>query len=238
MGILLVSLGIGVVVGVLAGLLVGPVGGVVPGVIATVAAYFLLGRRMQGQLQGAMAAVQREIQGRRLDAAIRLLEEVKGKIGFWQFFAKSSIDGQIGALYFLQDKNEEAKPYLENAFIRMWEPQGMLAVIHAKKKDYDAVDRVLERAAKYNPKQGLLWSLWAYIHFKAGNREKAITILGRGKDALGDKDPHLAANLLALQNNKKMKMKGYGEPWYTFKLEQHPMLRQAQRGPQMRFARR
>lgn len=238
MGILLVSLGIGVVVGGLVGLALGWVGGVIPGVIAAVAAYFLIGRRMQAQLQGAMVAVQKEIQARRIDSAVRLLEGVKQKIGFWQFFAKSSIDGQIGALLFIQDKNEEAKPYLENAFIRTWEPHGMLAVIHAKKKDYAAVDRVLERASKYNPKQGLLWSLWAYIHFKAGNREKAISILSRGKDALGEKDPHIVANLLALQNNKKMKMKGYGEAWYTFKLEQHPMLRQVQRGPQVRFARR
>lgn len=238
MGILLVSLGIGVLVGTVAGLLVGVIGGVVPGVIAAVASYLLLGRRVQRQLQDAMGQVQKEIQRRQLDAAVRMLEAVKQKVGFWQFFAKSSIDGQIGALYFLQDKNDEAKPYLENAFIRMWEPQGMLAVIHAKKKDYDAVDRVLERAAKYNPKQGLLWSLWAYIHFKAGHKDKAIAILGRGKDALGEKDPHIVSNLLALQNNKKMKMKGYGEPWYTFKLEQHPMLRQVQRGPQMRFARR
>lgn len=238
MGILLVSLSIGALVAAASGLVVGWVGGIIPGVIAMVAAYFLLGRRVQSQLQAGMMAVQKEIQRRQVDAAIRMLEAMKQKFGFWQFFAKSSIDGQIGAIQFLQGRQDEAKPHLENAFVRMWEPQGMLAVVHAKKKDYDAVDKVLERASKYNPKQGLLWNLWAFIHWKAGHKEKAITVLSRGKDALGDKDPILAANLLALQNNKKMKMKGYGEPWYQFQLEQHPMLRQAQRGGNVRFARR
>lgn len=238
MGILLVSLAIGVVVAVASGFFVGWIGGIIPGVIAMVAAYFLLGRRVQAQLQAGMMAVQKEIQRRQIDAAVRMLEAMKKKLGFWQFFATSSIDGQIGAIQFLQGKQDEAKPYLENAFVRMWEPQGMLAAIHAKKKDYDAVDRVLERAAKYNPKQGLLWSLWAFIHWKAGHKDKAIEILSRGKDALGEKDPHIVSNLLAVQNNKKMKMKGYGEPWYQFQLEQHPMLRQAQRGGNVRFARR
>ncbi len=238
MGILLVSLGIGLVIGLASGLVVGWVGGIIPGVIAMVASYFLLGRRVQAQLQAGMLAVQKEIQRRQIDAAVRMMEALKRKFGFWQFFARSSIDGQIGAIQFLQGKQDEAKPYLENAFVRAWEPQAMLAVIHSKKKDFDAVDRVLERAAKYNPKQGLLWSLWAFIHWKAGHNQKAIAILGRGKDALGDKDAHIVANLLALQNNKKMKMKGYGEPWYQFQLEQHPLLRQQQRGGGVRFARR
>ena len=215
MGILLVALAAGLVVGVLSGLLVGPVAGILPALVVTGLAYFLLGRRVAAQLLAAMAAVQREIQARRVDAAVELLEGMKQKYGRLQFFASSSIDGQIGAILFMQGKGEKAKAHLENAFVRMWEPQGMLAALHAKKKDYAAVDRVMERAAKYNPKQGLLWSLWAYLHNKAGHRDKAIVILSRGREALGDKDPHLSQNLLALQNNKKLKMKGYGEGWYS-----------------------
>jgi hypothetical protein len=127
----------------------------------------------------------------------------------------------------------------------MWDSKLMLACllsgeVGAKKKNGDmkAVDELLERVTKYSPKQGLLYSTWAWLHWKAGQRDKAIEILARGKDVLGESDPHLTANLLALQNDKKMKMKGYGEVWYTFQLEQHPMVMQQQRGGNVRFARR
>ena len=76
----------------------------------------------------------------------------------------------------------------------------------------------------------------AYEHVR--DRDKAIAVLARGKEALGGKDETLNENLLALQNNKKMKMKKYGEAWYQFHLEQHPAMRQAQRGGNVRFARR
>lgn len=237
MGILLISLAAGTLVGVSAGLLVGAVGGIIPGVIVAVALYLVLGRRVGGQLQAAMMEVQKDIQRQNIDGAIARLEAAKKRFGKMQFFAEASIDGQIGAILFMRGEMNKARPYLENSFARMWEPQGMLAVVHAKKKEYDKVDAALEKAAKYNPKVGLLWSLWAYIHWKAGHKDRAIALLARGKDMLGDKDELIQQNLLALQNGKKMKMKAYGEPWYSFQLEKHPMLKQAQRGG-VKFARR
>ena len=72
---------------------------------------------------------------------------------------------------------------------------------------------------------------------RAGGTRGTVEILARGKQTLGEADPHLSANLLALQNDKKLKMKGYGDTWYAFHLEQHPMVMQAQRG-NVRFAKR
>lgn len=238
MGFLLVSVGFGVLVALVTGFVMTPTAAILPFLAATGVSYFLLGRRAQRELTTGMAEVQKEIQRRQIDGAVRQLETLKRRFARWQFFAASSIDGQIGAILFMQGKPDAARPHLENAFVRMWEPQGMLAVIHAKKKDYEAVDKVLERAARYNGKQGLLWSLWAFLHWKAGHQERAINILSRGQQALGDKDPHISSNLLSLQNDKKMKMKGYGEPWYQFQLEQHPLLKQAQRGGNVRFSKR
>lgn len=238
MGILVVSLALGALVGVAVGLAFGPVGGVLPGLAVFVLAYFFLSKRIRRTIEQSMLAVQKEIQRGHVDAAVRMLEALKAKVGPWQLFARSSFDGQIGTLYFLRKDFEKARPYLDNAFVRLWNAQVMRAVLAAKKKDYEAVDRILERAAKYSPKQGLLWSTWAYLHWKAGHRDKAIQILARGKEHLGEKDPVLADNLLALQNNKKMKMKRYGDAWYQFHLEEHPRLRQVQRGGHVRFARR
>ena len=71
-----------------------------------------------------------------------------------------------------------------------------------------------------------------------GDTKRALAILSRGKEKLGDSDERLSANLLALQNDKKMKMKGYGEQWYALHLEEHPALVEQRRGGQVRFARR
>jgi len=237
--ILIVALAVGAVVGGISGYWLGVVGGILPGLAAAAAAYFLLGRAISKQLEQGMLVVQREIQKgpANVQRAIDLLEGMKQRFGKLQFFASSSIDGQIGTLYFMQSKFKEARPYLERAFVRLWHAKVMLAVLQYKKKDYAGMDETLERTAKYAPKQGLLWSTWAYMHWKAGNRDKAISILARGKEALGDSDALIASNLLALQNGNKMKMKGYGDAWYQFQLEQHPAVLKAQRG-NMRFARR
>ena len=99
------------------------------------------------------------------------------------------------------------------------------------------MDSTFESASKRAGKQGLLWGLWAYLHWKSGNADKAIEILNRGKKELGDKDEKLNTNLLNLQNGKKMVMKGYGEPWYQFQLEMPPVMLK-QRGGHVKFQRR
>lgn len=185
-----------------------------------------------GQVQAAMQRGPSYI-----PQVVTMLEQLKKKYGRLQFFAGASLDGQIGSILFMQEKFDQARPYLERSFVRLWNTKVMLAVLKFKKKDYEAMDAVMERAAKYSPKQGLLWSTWAFMHQKAGNRDKAIDVLNRGKAQLQDKDPLLSENLLALQNGKKMKMKAYGDAWYQFHLEKHPMLKKAQRG-NVRFQRR
>lgn len=238
MGVLLISLAAGAVVGLALGLSFGAVAGLLPGLAVFVVLYFLLARKVAKALEQGMLAVQKEIQRGQIDAGVRMLEALKHKVGKMQFFSRATLDGQIGSIYFMRKDFERAKPYLEKSFVRLWNAQVMLAVLYAKKKDFEAVDRVLERTAKYSPKQGLLWSTWAWLHWKAGHRERAVQILARGKDALDGKDEILNDNLLALQNDKKMKMKRYGEAWYQFHLEEHPVLRQAQRGGRVRYARR
>ena len=109
----------------------------------------------------------------------------------------------------------------------------MLAVLACKKKDYAKMDKIFETAARYSPRQGLLWSVWAYCHWKAGHTSKAIDILVSGQKKLGNSDSHLIANLNNLQNNKKMKMNGYGQEWYQFHLEPLPQQQQ-----QVRYVRR
>jgi len=237
--VLLVALAVGAVVGVGAGLAFGVVGGVLPGLAAVAVVYVLLMRRVNAELRLAMAGVQQAMQRQNVEEAIAKLEAIRARFAPRAFFLSGQGDAQIGALHFIKKDHEKARPYLERAFIRVWEAKMMLAVLMSKKKDsLPAVDALLEKVARYSPKQGLLWSTWAYLHWKAGDVDGAIKLLGRGKEAVGEADQVLAANLLALQNGKKLKMKGYGDPWYQFQLEQHPMIMQQQRGGNARFARR
>ena len=98
----------------------------------------------------------------------------------------------------------------------------MLAVAYYKgKKDLDGAIKVLEETVKVAKKNGLLWSLYAWILVQEKRNDAAIDVLARGKAAAPD-DNYLAENLTLLQNGKALKMKSYGEQWYQFGLEMPP----------------
>jgi tetratricopeptide (TPR) repeat protein len=229
---------------------IGPWGAILPALVAGGGLYFFLVRRINALLQKEMQGLQALLMNKNIDAALALLEVLKQRFSKWVPLLSSQLDGQIGSILYLKKDFAAARPYLERAFIRMWDAKLMLACLlsgevtsgkkgEAKPKaDLKAVDELLNRVARYAPKQGLLYSTWAWLHWRAGDVKRALEILARGKDVLGESDPHLTANILALQNDKKMKMKGYGEIWYTLHLEQHPVVMQQQRGGNVRFARR
>jgi tetratricopeptide (TPR) repeat protein len=235
-----------VLVGTALGLWLGPWAAILPAIGAAVVVYFLLMRRTNARVQAEMGAVTQLFQKQKVDEAVASLESIKARFGRWTFFLSSQIDGQIGAIHYMKKEFAKAKPYLERSFFRSWDAKLMLAVltsgIHDNKKktttNLAGADAVFEATAKHTPKQGLLWSTWAWLHYNNGDLERARTILSRGKAELGEVDAVLSQNLLALQNDKKIKMKGYGDAWYALHLETHPMLLQQQRGPQVRFARR
>jgi tetratricopeptide (TPR) repeat protein len=206
---------------------------IIPALIVAVIVYFIIARKIAVKAQAAMMQAVGEIQKGRVDRGIALLEDVKKQYGYWQFFTASAIDGQIGSLHFMRQDFARAKPYLEKSFGKHWNARAMLAILSFKKKDYAKMDKIFEGATRYSPKQGLLWSVWAYCHHKAGNNNKAIDILVAGQKKLGNSDAHLIANLNNLQNNKKMKMNGYGQEWYQFHLEPLPQPQQ-----QVRYVRR
>jgi tetratricopeptide (TPR) repeat protein len=201
---------------------------ILPSLVVLAVTYFLIARRLQKGMEKLALKAQAELQKGRIDAAIGVFETIKTRYGKWQLFTNSMIDGQIGGIYYMRQDFDKAKPYLEKAFIRHWVARAMLAVICFKKRDYKAMDKHFEKAAAYSPKQGLLWSLWAYCHYRLGHVDRAIAILLEGKKKLGDADSKLNANLLSLQNEKKMKMRGYGDQWYQFMLEIPPQMVQAQ----------
>lgn len=235
----IISLAAGLLAAIGVGLWLSPLAAIIPLLFVFGIVYFVLAKRTGRSIEGAMREVQSTMQRgpQHFAAAISRLEDIKSAYAPKQFFVGSSIDGQIGSILFMQEKFEKSRPYLEKSFVRHWNTKVMLAVLDFKKKDFVKMDAVLEKAAKYSPKQGLLWSTWAYMHQKAGHADRAIEVLNKGKVALNDADTILNDNLIALQNGKKMKMKSYGDAWYQFHLEKHPMMMKARRGS-TRFARR
>jgi hypothetical protein len=75
-----------------------------------------------------------------------------------------------------------------------------------------------EKAVAATKNESLPWALYAFCLDKVGERNKAIEVLEKGIKK-GAADDTLLVNLGALQEGKKMKMKGYGDLWYQFHLE-------------------
>lgn len=213
------------------------VAAIFPSVVVLLLSFFLISKKLAKKIEGLMAGLQDDLMKGQIDRAISRLKNIQSRYGRWQFFLSATIDGQIGSIYYMKSQFQTAKPYLEKAFVRHWVAKAMLAVIYYREKKPAKMDEVFSQTTKYVKKAGLLWSLWAYCVWRNGDLARAIDILNQGKKILGDNDPHLAQNLLSLQNDKKMKMKAYGEHWYQFQLEFSPAQTQARQG-RIRFQNR
>jgi tetratricopeptide (TPR) repeat protein len=181
---------------------------------------YLLGRRINKAITQLMDQVSQDLKNGKMDRAVRTLEGGL-KYGRYQFFVTSQIQSQIGVILYIEKDFNGAFPYLKKAFVRNWLARGMLAVTYMRKKDKENMIKTFQKAVRYNPKEGLLWNLYAYCLLRMGDRPEAIQTLVKASKKLPD-DDRVKANLIHLQNNKKMKMKNYGELWLQFHLEKLP----------------
>ena len=202
---------------------VGWLGSIFPGLATTAAIYWWISHRVARAMQQKARQVQQYAERRQMLQAIELLMQMQQRYGKWQPFSRSSLAGEIGVLYYVKKDFVRAKPYLAKAFVRHWLSKTMLGVLHYRAKEYAKMDKVFSRAVWFSSKEGLLWSTWAYCLWRAGKTQKAIEVLQRAKNKLGEIDPRIHANLLNLQNGKQMKMQGYGNSWYAMYLESPPM---------------
>src|SRR5437868_4393348 len=82
------------------------------------AAYFFLARRTIRQLEAVMQQAQKELQGRKFDRAIAVMQAAF-PLARWQFLVEGQLNAQIGTLLYIQKKFDEAEPFLKKAFIKM-----------------------------------------------------------------------------------------------------------------------
>ena len=205
---------------------------VVPAVLVILATYFVLARRTFKRVEAIFAQAGKSLQTQppKFVHAIQQMESAYALAGR-QIGIRTQVDAQIGVVYFLQKEFSKALPYLERSLgFGHWLANAMLAVIYYKKKKTEEMYKTLEVVTKRGKKQSLAWNLRAYLLCQTGKKDEAQTILLDGLKKT-KADPKIQEALLALQNGKKIKMRGYKEQWYQFHLERPPMQYQQQMMP-------
>ena len=191
------------------------------GAAAGAVGYVVVGRRISRRIEREMAPLSRHIDAGRIDRAIAELERVR-RLSRWQLGLARAIDGQIGVLIYAHKGDfARARPYLERAPRKMWHAQAMLGATLFRNRRPDEGRRVFERALKRNRKVGLLYAAYAWCEQALGAPARALPILNRGAERV-PQDERLRRNLLAVQNRKKLKMRGYGAEWWALRLEAPP----------------
>ncbi len=185
--------------------------------VVYVATFFVISRIFMKKLGSLMEVAERDMQAGRIDKSIKVLES-GFKYGKWQLYVKPQVNAQIGMVYYLKRDFRKAFEYLQKGFTRNWAAMGMLGICYMKRNKPKEMKKTFEKAVRVTKKEPLLWNLYALCLEKIGEKDKAMEILEKGIKKLGY-DERLTANLEALKEGRKMKMKGYGEMWHQFHLE-------------------
>lgn len=209
--------------------------GFFPGLIAMIAVFFLGMRRLQKELMAVGHRVQEiltqmsatpgkqpneALVRRQMDEAIAVLQGAM-KFRLWAPFVGGQLSAQIGQLYYMSKRFDEAMPWLEKASAREWMAQAMRGAHLCRTKRYGDMKTVFEKAVGRHKKESLLWNLYAWCLEKSGDRDAALEVLGRAKKAVPT-DERTQKNHEALQRGKAMKMQGWQMLWYQFQLEKPP----------------
>src|SRR5262249_49460420 len=139
----------------------------------------------------------------------------------WQFMVAAQVHGQIGQLEYMLKDYPAAEPHLLKASGRDPMSQAMLGALYYQRKDYPKMTEAFERAGKARKQGGIGWAGDARCLQRTKEQQKAIAVLGRAV-AANPSEEKLKAALTALQNDKRMKMQGWGHLWYGFHLEAPP----------------
>jgi tetratricopeptide (TPR) repeat protein len=208
----------------------GWVAAVIPGLLAMTAVYVVAGLRVRKRFDELQGRIMAELKTGRIEPAVQIL---KGGLSLapWQFGVESQVYGGMGIYRYFGGDLEAALPDLERgcprgAVARLvnrdWTIRAVLGCARFRKRDVTGALALMEEAVKVGEKDGLPWSIYAWMLEKEGRREEAIRVLGRATAAL-PKDEKLKDSLQALQNGKKLRLwKLYDLQWYQFRLEAPP----------------
>jgi tetratricopeptide (TPR) repeat protein len=190
------------------------------GMIIVLAINFFLGKYFLKKLTELFKLVEKDIKSDKPEKAIERLKDGY-KYSKWQFFVKEQINSQIGIILYSKKRFEEALPYLQSGFQKNWLSMAMLATYYYKEKQYDNMKNIMEKAIKNSPKEGFLYTLYAYYLQSINETDKALEVLTQGNKKV-PLDEKLEASLEAIKNNKKIKIQNYGNLWLQLNIEKIP----------------
>lgn len=210
----------------------GWVAAVFPGFLVATALYVFVAFRVRKQMEAVGEVVQRELKAQHVDKAIQALQGAF-RLGPWQFLVAAQLHAQIGILRYLTGDLDAALPELEAGLprgwlaklaYRDWTGRAFLATARYRKRDVAGALALYEESVGVGEKDGLCWSIYAWVLEKEGRHEEALRVLGRGAAKL-PKDERLQDSLQALQNGKKLRLwKLYDMQWFQFGLEAPPAI--------------
>ena len=198
-----------------------PLAAILPGVIGALATYVVLAQRAMKEIGRISEQAQKEMMAQKLD---RALDTFKSGLPLAkkQFLVGPILHANIGTLLYVKRDFEAARPHLEQGFSRNYLAKAMLgAYLFKTGGDVEQMRKAFETAVKHGKKDALSWAVYAYCLDRLGKRDEAMKVLGRGVEA-NPSDERLKSNLLALQNNKKLKMRAFAPQFYQFHLEAPP----------------
>ncbi len=201
------------------------IGSIFPGLVAAIAGYILLARRTGKQLEAVMAVAQKEMMARKPERAVQALQDAFS-LARWQFGITSSLHANIGVLLYVQKKFDEAEPHLRKGaatMIKLWLAQAMLGAILFRREQYDEMEKVFDKAMRGNKSETLLYAVYAWCENQRGEKKKALEILQRGLKE-NPSDEKLKTLVGRAQNDKRLKLDGWGEQWWQFWLETSRMM--------------
>ena len=216
---------------------------IVPGFLAFAGVFLLLARRVGKKVKAIMDQAQKELtvqptsqreRQQRIDKAVKTLESAL-PWEKWQPFIGGEIHAQIGMVQYMFKDYAQAEPHLRQAGPRNGFARALVAALHYQRKQYPEMEEAFEDAVKSSRKEGVIWAAYAWCLAQMKEREKALKVLSRGVEA-NKSDEKLRAGLVALQNDKRLKMKAWEPLWWQFGLEAPPELTSG--GRQVRFQRR
>ena len=196
------------------------------GLILGVAIFFWMGRKMQVIMSDLQARMQKEIQAGKVDRAIDVLKS--GMVHKNRhLFVAGQLNSLIGSLYYVKGKKEHdtALEYLKKGFFKNFMGHCMQGAIYYQRKDYDNMRKVMDQALSMNKKESFVYGMYAWLLYQIKEKDQAMAKLQAGLKKLPN-DERLLSNLSLMQNNKKMKMKVYGEMWVQMMLERSPRMMQ------------
>lgn len=181
----------------------------------------------------------KQVQAQAAEHIDKAVEILKGgfELQKWQLGVGTMMNARIGMLLFTRwvqlstGEAADALPYLRRSVVKgrtasllssLWPAWAMLGVCeYQANSDLETAKKVFDYATRSAKKEALLWCIYAWILVDAKEIDAAIDVLARAKEPTSD-HPQVVENLIALQNQKKMNLRAFGEQWYQFGLEKPP----------------